>query len=118
MKKKSIFRQLLIPMVLLAAVLPAIVLLIFSTSYEQEIYSKNKQLSSLMAGEITVFMALKIRERAYKADEQDSVYSLSLAEASRPPFRKPSRRAVLRNDGYLAGCLFPAMQACSSAAAT
>ena len=68
--------------------------------------------------EITVFMALKIRERAYKADEQDSVYSLSLAEASRPPFRKPSRRAVLRNDGYLAGCLFPAMQACSSAAAT
>ncbi len=56
MKKKSIFRQLLIPMIVLAAALPAVVLMIFTTSYEQEIYSKNKELSSLMGEEISIFM--------------------------------------------------------------
>lgn len=56
LKKKSIFRQMLIPMMTLAVALPAVVLIIFSTSYEKEIYSKNKELSSLMAEEISTFM--------------------------------------------------------------
>ena len=41
--------------------------------------------------EITVFMALKIRERAYRADSQTSVYSVSLMDSSHLPFKKPSR---------------------------
>ena len=65
MKKKSIFRQLLIPMLTLAVVLPAVVLVIFTTTYEQEIYSKNKALSSLMSEEISIFM-----DEAYHINEQ------------------------------------------------
>lgn len=41
--------------------------------------------------EITVFMALKIRERAYQADTQTSVYTISLMDSGRTPFRRPSR---------------------------
>jgi hypothetical protein len=41
--------------------------------------------------EITVFMALKIRERAYRADSQASPYSVSLMDSSHPSFKKPSR---------------------------
>lgn len=40
--------------------------------------------------EITVFMALKIWERAYKADRQDSVYSVSFLDEKHLPFRKPT----------------------------
>lgn len=65
MRKKSILKQLLIPMLAVAVVLPAVVLVIFTTFYEREIYSKNKQLSSLMAGEITVFM-----DQAYHVNEE------------------------------------------------
>lgn len=65
MKKKSIFRQLLIPMLTLAVVLPAVVLVIFTTTYEREIYSKNKALSSLMSEEISIFM-----DEAYHINEQ------------------------------------------------
>lgn len=64
MRKKSIFKQLLIPMITLAAALPAFVLIIFTTSYEQEIYSKNKERTSLMAGEISIFM-----DGAYRINE-------------------------------------------------
>ena len=46
--------------------------------------------------EITVFMALTIRDRAYKADRQTSIYSVSLMDSSRLPFRKPSRRLAAR----------------------
>ncbi len=48
--------QLLIPMITLAAVLPAVVFVIFTTSYEQEIYSQNEGQASLMAEEIATFM--------------------------------------------------------------
>lgn len=65
MRKKSILKQLLIPMMTLAVALPAVVLVIFTTSYEQEIYSKNKQLSSLIAGEIAIFM-----DEAYHVNEE------------------------------------------------
>lgn len=65
MRKKSILKQLLIPMLILAVALPAVVLVIFTTSYEQEIHAKNKQLSSLMAGEISIFM-----DEAYHINEE------------------------------------------------
>ncbi len=89
--KKSIFRQLLIPMVLLAAVLPAIVLLIFSTSYEQEIYSKNKEISSLMAEEISIFM-----DSAYRINEElaDNPSILTMDTAVQTPVLQ---RCVERN---------------------
>lgn len=56
MRKKSILKQLLVPMITLAIALPVVVLVVFSTSYEQEIHSQNKQLSALIAGEISIFM--------------------------------------------------------------
>lgn len=65
MKKKSIFKQLLIPMMALAIVLPVVLLAIFITSYEQEIYTKNKEISSLMAEEISTFM-----DGAYHMNEE------------------------------------------------
>lgn len=65
MRKKSIFRQLLIPMMALAVALPVVVLVIFTTSYEKEIHAKNEQLSSLMAGEISIFM-----DEAYHVNEE------------------------------------------------
>lgn len=65
MRKKSILKQLLIPMMTIAVALPAVVLVIFTTSYEQEIHSKNKQLSGLIAGEIAIFM-----DEAYHINEE------------------------------------------------
>ena len=44
--------------------------------------------------EITVFMALKIRERAYKADRKEEFYSVSLLDAKHIPFRKPGNRSA------------------------
>lgn len=44
--------------------------------------------------EITILMALKIRERAYKADEGEGIYSVSLLDPKHIPFRKPQRRSV------------------------
>ncbi len=41
--------------------------------------------------EITVFMALKIRERVYRADSRTSVYSVSLMDSSHIPFRRPAK---------------------------
>lgn len=65
MKKKSIFKQLLIPMITLAIALPAVVLIIFTKSYEQDIFTKNKERSSLMAEEISIFM-----DGAYHVNEE------------------------------------------------
>lgn len=42
--------------------------------------------------EITVAIALKIRERAYKADEREELYSVSLLDTKHIPFRSPSKR--------------------------
>ena len=44
--------------------------------------------------EITVFMALTIRERAYKADQKDDFYSISLLDPRHIPFRKPRKRSA------------------------
>lgn len=41
--------------------------------------------------EITVFIAMKIRERAYRADERDDFYTVSLLDAGHMPVRKPAR---------------------------
>lgn len=91
MKKKSIFRQLLIPMTALAAALPAVVLIVFSTSYEQEIYSKNKERSSLMAEEISIFM-----DGAYHINEElaDNPSILTMDTAVQTPVLE---RCVERN---------------------
>lgn len=44
--------------------------------------------------EITVSMALKIRERAYRADAGEGIYSVSLLDPKHIPFRKPQRHSV------------------------
>lgn len=60
MKRKSIFKQLLIPMMTIICTLVIslliVILLIFTTSYEKDIYSKNQNISNLLAGEIATFM--------------------------------------------------------------
>ena len=56
MKKKSIFRQMIVPMMTVICVLAAIILIVFITAYEEDIYSRNRDISNLLAGEISVFM--------------------------------------------------------------
>lgn len=60
MRKKSIFRQLLLPMVAIvcamAAALVTIILSVFSQSYEKEVYQRSEDKSNLMAGEIRTFL--------------------------------------------------------------
>ncbi|MDE7341145.1 MAG: methyl-accepting chemotaxis protein [Lachnospiraceae bacterium] len=60
MKGKSIFKQLLIPMMAiictLAAALVVVILLIFTTSYEKDIYFRNQDISNLLAEQISSFM--------------------------------------------------------------
>ncbi|MCM1183408.1 MAG: methyl-accepting chemotaxis protein [Roseburia sp.] len=57
---KSIFKQLLIPMMTvictLAAALVVVILVIFTTSYEKDIYSKNQDISNLLADQVSSFM--------------------------------------------------------------
>lgn len=45
--------------------------------------------------EITISMAVKIRERAYRASEREDFYTVSLLDGRHLPFRKPARRPVL-----------------------
>ena len=60
MGKKSIFKQLLLPMVAIvcamAAALVTIILSVFSQSYERELYQRSQDKSNLMAGEIRTFL--------------------------------------------------------------
>ncbi len=56
MKKKSIFRQMIVPMMTVICVLAAIILIVFITAYEEDIYSRNRDISNVLAGEISVFM--------------------------------------------------------------
>ena len=68
MKGKSIFKQLLIPMMsiiaTLAVALVVVILVLFTTSYEKDVYSKNQDISSLLADEIATFM-----DGAYSVNE-------------------------------------------------
>ena len=72
MKKTSIFKQLLLPMIAivcaLAICLTGIVAAIFAKSYESEIYSRSQDKSQLVAGEIATFL-----DGAYGITEELSV---------------------------------------------
>ena len=74
MKGKSIFKQLLIPMMAiicaLVAALVVVILGIVTTSYEKDIYSQNQDISSLLSDQISSFM--------------DGAYSLNQALAENP----------------------------------
>lgn len=72
MKKTSIFKQLLLPIIAivctLAVCLTGIVVFIFVKSYEQEIYRKSQDKSQLVSGEIAAFL-----DGAYAISEELSV---------------------------------------------
>ncbi len=72
MKKKSIFRQLLLPMIaivcVLAVSLTGVIAVVFTKSYENEIYSRNQDKSRLVSGEIGTFL-----DGAYGITEELSV---------------------------------------------
>lgn len=72
MKKKSIFWQLLFPMItivcVLALILTGIIAVIFSKAYEEEIYSRGRDKSLLVASDIATFM-----DGAYEVTEELSV---------------------------------------------
>ena len=60
MKKNSIFRQLLLPMIAivcaLAVCLTGIVVSVFAKSYEREAYGRSQDKSQLVSGEIATFL--------------------------------------------------------------
>ena len=72
MKKTSIFKQLLLPMIAitcaLAVCLTGIVVSVFMKSYESEIYGRSKDKSLLVSGEIAMFL-----DGAYGVTEELSV---------------------------------------------
>ena len=72
MKKKSIFLQLLFPMItivcVLALILTGIIVAIFSKTYENEIYSRGRDKSLLVASDIATFI-----DGAYGITEELSV---------------------------------------------
>lgn len=72
MKKKSIFGQLLFPMIaivcVLALILTGIIAAIFTRTYEDEIYSRERDKSLLVANDIATFM-----DGAYGVTEELSV---------------------------------------------
>ena len=72
MKKKSIFGQLLFPMIaivcVLALILTGIIAAIFTKTYEDEIYSRERDKSLLVASDIATFM-----DGAYGVTEELSV---------------------------------------------
>ena len=74
MKGKSIFKQLLIPMMAticaLVAALVAVILLIVTKSYEKDIFSQNQDVTSLLSDQISSFM--------------NGAYSLNQALAENP----------------------------------
>lgn len=74
MKGKSIFKQLLIPMMAiicaLVAALVVVILSIVTTAYEKDIYSQNQDISSLLSDQISSFM--------------NGAYSLNQALAENP----------------------------------
>lgn len=72
MKKTSIFRQLLLPMIAivcaLAVLLTGIIVSVFMKSYESEIYGRSRDKSQLVSGEIATFL-----DGAYGITEELSV---------------------------------------------
>lgn len=72
MKKKSILKQMLLPITaivcLLAACLSCIIVVVFSKSYEKEVFHKSEEKSRLVSGEIATFL-----DGAYGITEELSV---------------------------------------------
>ena len=98
MKGKSIFKQLLIPMMtvicILAAALVVVILSIVTTSYEKDIYEKNQDVSHLLADQIASFM--------------DGAYSVNQALAENPSIltmdteiQTPILAQCVANNSYL-----------------
>lgn len=98
MKGKSIFKQLLIPMMTiictLAVALAAVILVIFTTSYEKDIYLKNQEISNLLADQIASFM--------------DGAYGVNQALAENPSVltmdtetQTPILQQCVANNSYL-----------------
>ena len=98
MKGKSIFKQLLIPMMTiicaLAAALVVVILSIVTTSYEKDIYAKNQDISNLLSDQIASFM--------------DGAYSVNQALAENPSIltmdteiQTPILAQCVANNSYL-----------------
>ncbi|MDE7246426.1 MAG: methyl-accepting chemotaxis protein [Lachnospiraceae bacterium] len=98
MKGKSIFKQLLIPMMTiictLAIALVGVILVVFTSSYEKEVYSKNQDISNLMANQIALFM--------------DGAYSVNQALSENPSvltmeteIQTPILEQCVANNSYL-----------------
>ena len=98
MKGKSIFKQLLIPMMTvictLAAALVVVILAIFTTSYEKDIYAKNQDISNLLSDQIESFM--------------DGAYAVNQALAENPSIltmdteiQTPILAQCVANNSYL-----------------
>ena len=98
MKGKSIFKQLLIPMMTiictLAAALVVVILSIVTTSYEKDIYAKNQDISHLLSDQIASFM--------------DGAYSVNQALAENPSIltmdteiQTPILTQCVANNSYL-----------------
>lgn len=98
MRGKSIFRQLLIPMLAiictLAIALVVVILVMFTSSYEKEVYSKNQDTSTLLADRITSFM--------------DGAYSVNQTLAENPSIltmeteiQTPVLEQCVANNSYL-----------------
>ena len=68
MKKKSIFRQLFIPVMAIICTLAVVLPVVFTTSYEKDIYERNREISNLLAGEISMFMEGAYRMNGELAD--------------------------------------------------
>lgn len=72
MKKKSIFKQLLFPMIIivciLAVSLSGIIVIVFARAYERELYERSQDKTLLVSGEIATFL-----EGAYGITEELSV---------------------------------------------
>ena len=98
MRGKSIFKQLLIPMMTiictLAIALVGVILVVFTSSYEKEVYSKNQDISDLMANQIAMFM--------------DGAYSVNQALSENPSvltmeteIQTPILEQCVANNSYL-----------------
>ncbi len=98
MKKTSIFKQLLLPMILIVCVLAlcltGIVVTIFVKSYESQIYGRSQDKSKLVSGEIAMFL-----DGAYGITEELSVNPSILT--MEPKVQTPILEDCVKRNPYL-----------------
>lgn len=98
MKKTSIFKQLLLPMILIVCVLAlcltGIVVTIFVKSYERQIYGRSQDKSQLVSGEIAMFL-----DGAYGITEELSVNPSILTMET--DIQTPILEDCVRRNSYL-----------------